>query len=917
MQRTSALLSTLLVLATTALHAQVVINEVSASNYTDQASSFGDFDDWIELYNTSGTAVDLSGWYLSDSQNNNTKWAFPAGASIGANDFLLIYCDGRNTTVGDEHHTNFKLNQTSEEWTVLSNPAAAIVSNYELTVRTQADHSRGLDVDGTGAWSLFIDPTPGASNTGAVAEYAAKPVLNTPAGVQGGPFSLVINTPTPGLTVRYTLDGSTPTATSTAYAGPIAINTTTVVRARSFSANPNVPPSATETNTYFIGTNHTVAILSVAGDEVQTLLDGTQIEPVGSMEYFGENGQLRDEATGDFNEHGNDSWAYDQRGFDYVARDQFGDNDAIHYPIFRTKNRDEYQRLIIKAAASDNYPFETGGAHIRDAFVQALSQVNDLKVDERSYEPCVVYVNGAYWGVYEIREKVDDADFTDEYYDQPEEDLYFLKTWGGTWQEYGGPPAQADWDALVAYIMANDMSDAAAFAYVDGELNWKSLVDYVVLNSQVVCADWLNWNTAWWRGLNPAGDGRRWRYALWDMDATFGHYTNFTNIPDQTAAADPCDPEFLPDPGGQGHIPILEKLLAENETFSNYYINRYIDLNNTTFSCDYMIGFLDSLVAMIEPEMPGHIARWGGSMAEWQGNVQNIRDFITDRCVLITTGLQDCYDVTGPYDVVFNVDPPLSGQIVINSLQPAEYPFSGQYYGGINTNLAPIPSVGFGFEYWEVFSNNSIVPSLTDSLVTIDILSADSIVAHFAPPTRYDVVLDVEPRIEGTSIFFDGTTYTSFPAVASVAMETDVLFYVNLPQYYDFKFWTLENNAYTPGDSSLIILNTLVLGPDTIVAHLRPQEYAYYLPNSFSPNQDGINDAFIPIQNVVDLKTYDMQIFNRWGENIYSSQDPAKGWDGTFAGADAPMGVYAYKAYAVDAIKGDIYDLRGHVTLVR
>lgn len=909
-------LITLVLLRSLGGSAQVVINEVSPSNYSDHADGAGEYEDWIELYNTGGSAVDLTGWYLSDSQNNNTKWAFPAGASIGANAFMVVYCDGRNTTVGAEHHTSFKLNQTSAEWAVLSDPSAAIVSDYEMTLRTQMNHSRGLDVDGTGSWALFLNPTPGASNVGAVPEYAPRPQFGTPSGVHAGPVTLALSAPA-GNTIRYTLDGTTPTATATTYSGPIAINTTTVVRARCFSTTANVPPSAIETHTYLIGAGHTVPIISLAGDDILTLLNGTQNEPIGSLEYFGPDGQLRSSSTGDMNEHGNDSWAYDQRGIDYVSRDQFGDNDALHYPIFRTKTRDQYQRLILKAGASDNYPFENGGAHIRDAFVQALSQLSDLKLDERSYEPCVLYANGNYWGVYEIREKVDDADFTDEYYDQPADQLHFLKTWGATWAEYGGNAAENDWDAVRDHILSNDMGDAAAFAAMESQYNWKSLVDYVVLNSQTVCADWLNWNTAWWRGLNPDGDGRRWRYTLWDMDATFGHYTNFTNIPDQTAAADPCNPEFLPDPGGQGHIPILEKLMNESETFRNYYINRYIDLNNTVFTCDHMIGLLDSLVALIEPEMPGHIARWGGSMGEWQGNVQAIRDFITDRCVLITEGLQDCYDVEGPYPVVFNVDPPLSGEIAINSLQPSVYPFSGQYYGGINTNLAPVPANGYIFSHWEVFSTNTILPSTTDSLVTIDILTADSIVAHFVPPVRYDVVLDVEPRVEQAAILFDGVTYTDFPATVSVPKDTEVSFTIAPPMYYDFRYWTLAHNTPIPNDSSLVTLSTVVSGPDTIVAHLLAQEHAFYVPNSFSPNGDGINDTFRPIARVVEVKSYDLRIFDRWGLPIHTSTDPDAGWDGTFGGTAVPVGVYAYRAYAVDAVKQEVHEIHGHVTVVR
>ena len=167
--------------------------------------------------------------------------------------------------------------------------------------------------------------------------------------------------------------------------------------------------------------------------------------------------------------------------------------------IFRNKERKKFQRLILKAAANDNYPYENG-AHIRDSYVHAISQWADLRVDERTFEPCVMYVNGQYWGVYDIREKVDDPDFTDYYYNQDEEDIDFLKTWGGTWEEYG---SRADWDALFAYIMANDMTIPANYDYVDERYNMGSLIDYTVLHSWNVCADWLNWNTAWWRGRVP------------------------------------------------------------------------------------------------------------------------------------------------------------------------------------------------------------------------------------------------------------------------------------------------------------------------------------------------------------------------------------------------------------------------------
>ena len=738
---------------------QVVINEISAANFAGGGTidNYSSYEDWIELYNPSATAFSMDGYFLSDNETNLTKWAFPAGVTVPGNGYLIIYASGRDEFVGGNVHTSFKITQAKQEGAVLSDAAGNIVDSYLLLIPNQKNHSRGRTTDGAANWSIFENPTPGAANANPRNEYPLMSI-NTAAGSFAGSVTVTMSTPNPSVTIHYTTDGSAPTAASAVYTAGISLSQTTVVRARAVSSVPNTPLGFVETNTYLIDANHTIPVVSISGNQVQILLNGSQIKPDGNLELFDKNGVFLAESGGNFDKHGNDSWAYAQRGIDYVTQDEFGYGNEVDYPIFPSKERNGYQRLILKAGANDNYPFENGGAHIRDPFVQSLSQVADLRMDERTYEPCVLYVNGQYWGVYELREKVDDLDFTDHYYDQGDGDVDFLKTWGGTWAEYG---TATDWNALRIFILGNDMSDPANYQYVKGLYNTGSLIDYFILNSYIVCADWLNWNTGWWRGRNPDGDKKKWRYILWDMDASFGHYTNYTGVPDQSANADPCDPEQLGNPGGQGHVPIWNALLNNEEFFADY-INRYSELSGSYFSCDFMHSHLDSLIGLIAPEMPGQIARWGGTLSGWQQNVQAIHDFIDDRCAVINDGYLDCYpELEGPYQITLMADPPEGGIIQTSAMDISDFPFTATYFGGINASFDADANAGFTFSHWTSNSTVFAPDELTEDIV-VSFTANDTLVAHFVPDVVYTLTLNITPPNSG-SITLNGTIYNSFP----------------------------------------------------------------------------------------------------------------------------------------------------------
>jgi gliding motility-associated-like protein len=747
----SFILFSILLSSFLSLHGQIKINEYSCSNITGPTDAYGQREDWIELINTTGASINLTGWYLSDKPTNLTKWQIPSG-SIAANGYKMIFCSKRNTVNGNEYHPNFNLSQTDGDWIILTNPSFTVVDSFKIVHLTKSDHSIGRTTNGAPTFSLFTTPTPSAANANPIPFYTPKPIFSLAPGFYAGTQTVSITCSDPTATIRYTLDGSDPTIASTLYAGPITISTTKVLRAVAFSTS---LPSFTETNTYFINVTHSIPVVSVCSAGVGQLVANGNTNPpdrIGAFELFEDNGVFIDESQGDFNKHGNDSWAYSQRGFDYICRDQYGYNGDIQHQVFPSKSRTKFQRLILKPAANDNYPFSNGGAHIRDAFVNVLSAHADLKLDERSWRPCIVYLNGQYWGVYEIREKVDDHDFTSYYSDQDKYHLYFLKTWGGTWQEYGSPNALPDWNNLKNYINTNNMGNPTNFAYVDSLLNWKSLCDYFMLNSYCVTTDWLNWNTAWWRGTDTAGSEKKWRYTLWDMDATFGHYINYTGVPSTLPNADPCNVENLPNPGGQGHTSIISKLINENPTVHQYYVTRYIDLLNTKFSCAYAIALLDSMIAEITPEMQGQINKWGGTLTAWNNNVQALRNYMNQRCTALNQGLVDCYSLSGPYPVTFDVSPPGAGEIKVNSVWAPTYPWATNYFGGIATNIIAKPTPGFMFSHW-TYTTGPLSQAITQDSNSLTIAGPENIVAVFVPDVPdldNDGCLNVDELAVGT-----------------------------------------------------------------------------------------------------------------------------------------------------------------------
>ncbi len=743
------------------LPAQVHINEFSASNLESFFDSFGRTEDWVELYNDSSSPVDLSGWHLSDKEDKPTKWVIPDGVTIPANGFLVFFCSGRDLqTSSGELHTNFKLTQTkSNEVLLLTKPNSSIVDLLPLGL-TLVEHSHCRESDGSDVWKISTAPTLGFSNnfSSMVDRYTVAPSMSLPAGYYAGNQTVSLTNNEPNSTLRYTTDGTNPRPSSPAYSDPIPITATTVIKAQSFSDDPAVLPGKMDFNTYFIDEDFSLAVFSVAADEVINLANGNgDLIPIGSIEYFDVDKQRAATSFGSLNRHGQDSWVLDHRSLDWVSRDEMGYSKAVQAPLFSFSDRSEYQKFMFRNSGDDNYPaiddvWHQGSTHIRDEYVQTLAQEGGMKLDTRAVERVILFLNGEYWGVYGMRDRPVDHDFTKEYYDQGKYDLQYLTTWGDTEIQYGGFKAQQDWENLRDFILNSDMSDSSNYQIAEDSINMVSMIDYFVANLTAVASDWLNYNTGWWRGRDPNGNHKKWGYILWDLDATFDYYINYSGVPNTQPDADPCDLEDIADfmvdffdgfygPDVGQHEKILLKLIDENETFRQLYYSRYADLMNTVYSCENMTETLDRMLDVIRPEMPRQIDRWGGTMAEWESNVQDLKDFIEERCTLLDDGMLECYsELNGPYAITLMTQPEGVGEIDFNTLDIEAFPWTGAYFGGMENKIKAKVFNEFEddyeFKYWQSKSGNVIFPDNWTRRASISLTATDTLIAVFGAPNK-------------------------------------------------------------------------------------------------------------------------------------------------------------------------------------
>ncbi|HEX2956930.1 MAG TPA: CotH kinase family protein [Chitinispirillaceae bacterium] len=713
----------------------VLINEVMPSNIDILMDDINEFpDSWVELYNSTDSPVNIQGWYVSDSALNKKKWKIVTSLLIPAKGYALLYIDEYDTL---QLHANFKLD--------IDGGSLFLTASDGITIRDSITYNKmppnlscGRTIDGGTRSGWFRKGTPGYSNSTAYLvennQVAPIPRFSIPAGVYNGSVNISLSLPSgfTELKIYYTIDGSEPDESSPVYSGPLSFQSSTTLRAKVIDTSYLPRPSTTQS---YIITNRklTLPVLSITTD-TSYLFDPEHGIFVWGKEYISKYSEENEEykfrqysnlshnwrrpmnieyfdgnnhtpvinQTGEMRISGGGSrFQHEQKSFVVYANKRFG-TKRFYHKFFNDKLPVEkgngYKSLVVRNAGNDcSYAF------MRDALIQNLYG-GKTNADYLSYQPAIVYINGKYQGIENIRER--------------SEDDYYLSN-------YNLKEDEIDMFDNSILQNGNETAFKALKNLVSGEFTYNqlnALVDidnylrYSVLYLFAWNADWPGNNYVFWRPSNG-----RFRWVLKDLDFGFGLDRGFSG---DTAANSVF---YILNPGvnsnawayNESNTFLFRRVLADKDSvvkqkFIDYYLVTLGDLLRE----NVIATMADSFAANIRTEYPFHATRWNGPQRytapcfrndkaltpdNWEKEIQLIKRWAGARIRNVYDSLSAQFKLGAfvPLEVTTSTED--TAVILMNSIKVHYSSFEGKWPVGRPLLLSAADSInGCLFKKWEV-----------------------------------------------------------------------------------------------------------------------------------------------------------------------------------------------------------------------
>lgn len=609
--------------------AEIEISEVMASNGVYQN---GHAYDWVELHNTGSKTVDLSGCYLSDNPKKPTKWAFPQGAKLKAGGYLLVYCTGeeQENSAKAPYYASFKISASGDQLVLTDRDGETTLAALEIPAQ-YGNVSWGLPTGGE-AYGYFASATPGEKNEKtAYPSRADAPTLLTAGGFYDSAVTVTASAPA-GTVLRYTLDGSTPTEKSKQFPeNGLELQETSVLRLCAFGENqvPSEPVSAS----YFIGESQPVAVVSLITDEkylfnkkTGALVKGSNADypnyereweyPI-NIEFYAQGGECQINQMGTFTAAGHSARQNAQKSIALFARKAYGP-DRFYFNPFPNRDYDSYKSLLLRGANSDAF-----STRLRDVTISSLAKPLDiLYQDALAIE---VYINGEYWGHYNLREKIN-KHFVAQWEGVTEEDdvdaIDLIARTGR--DEFVNNGSGEDWIALCDFCKTEDLNVPENLQYVLDRLDVDSLFTHAAFEIIIGNDDFTNVRLY----RVPGG---KWKHLLFDVEAGF---LSLDASPMKYYLKKVSDKVQ-----GFRHEP-LAALLNVPEMKAQF-LQRFAQVLELSFQWPDVEAAFAPWEETLETLLPRHLKRWPHfSMDDWRQNVNAVKYYARVRPMKIVSLLQ-------------------------------------------------------------------------------------------------------------------------------------------------------------------------------------------------------------------------------------------------------------------------------------
>ena len=514
-----------LLLSSQAIHAQLVINELMQSNIDCIMDDLNEFpDSWVELYNTGTAAVNLKDWRLGLSDKAGEAWQL-SNKQIGPGEYALVFCD----KVGKNLHTDFRLESGKGGSLYLFQGQTIVDKVEDLPKQPAPNIAYGRKTDGSNEWGYQLTPTPEGTNTGEVCDHdhiLGEPVFSEPGKVFNGnkTFNLQLSLPEgspEGTEIRYTTNGSEPTASSAKYTADIPITKSTSIRAKLF-CNGWLSPRSTVQSYIFHDRSMTIPVISIVtdnsylndkkigifannyGHEKYQQVDWRRPLNIELFDAEGEPSQLNQlcetRITG--------AWSREaaRKSMGIYCHKRFGKKN-MEYEFFpdQCPGLTNYKSIVLRNSGNDR-----DYTYMRDAVCQrAMAEHADI--DWQAWRPAVIYINGNYWCLLNIRERANENNILTHY--DGLEDIDLIEN--GELKE----GTKENYDAFTAFFNehGHTLDEYAEL------MDWEEYIRITTMNLYFNNLDYPGNNNVMWR---PRAEGGKWRWIAKDLDYTLGLYTN-------------------------------------------------------------------------------------------------------------------------------------------------------------------------------------------------------------------------------------------------------------------------------------------------------------------------------------------------------------------------------------------------------